>query len=304
MYGKKENSPKKNTNTTLRLTNLIKERSIDIDNITNRAWRDFCGILYKNRILVRDDREEIQLIDSCNYKFLLYKSDNAINLLTEIKNRRFLIIGMGGIGQVVLQHLVAAGFKKFILLDYDVVKIENFNRQFLADGTQIGIDKTQAVTEKLEKTYSDLYIKQYKVNISDSEILNNVMKEVGEVDMIVCAADYPTNEKIREIVIESVIKSKTMCVFAGVGLTLGEVGPLLNTLEAKKKYLKNLTSINESILYNPILKGSICFTNSFISIVLAYEIFKYYLGEKVQIENKTLFYDLEKMEKIKEIEWN
>lgn len=115
---------------------------------------------------------------------------------------------MGGIGQSIIQHLAAAGFRQFIIVDYDTVKIENFNRQFLLDEKHIGIMKIQVVSENLRKVYSDISINEYRVNITNKKMLNDILNMNEKVEMIICAADYPTNEYIRSLIVQVSLEYK------------------------------------------------------------------------------------------------
>ena len=63
------------------------------------------------------------------------------------------------------------------------------------------------------------------------------------------------------------------------------------TQNAKVHYLQYLNQCEVNKIYNPILKGSICFTNSVVSVLLAYEVFNYFVQRKVSIRDKTLVYD-------------
>lgn len=295
----------KNDFVKLKIEKLLEHRVINLDDIEEREWNRFCKVLYKNRFLIEttDMQEPVSEIDYCNYRYLSYRKKDAIGIQNDIKNRRILIVGVGGIGQVALQHLVASGFRKFEIVDFDVVKQSNFNRQFLVDGTQIEQKKTTAVCENLRKTYDDLEIGIHNISISDSRDFLDVFCNIEKIDMILCAADRPSNEIIRKIIVKKSIDDNIPCAFCGVGNLYGEVGPILVTTIAKEKYLENLESKKEA-LYSPILEGSICYTNSLVAILISYEIFKLFAErENLLVREKTLIYNLSAMKCIKERVW-
>ena len=282
---------KKNNITNRLVKDLIELKKVNLDRIGNQKSKLFYEMLYKNRILIEDYEDIIPDIEKANFNYLLYEKKEAKNLIDNLKKYKILIVGMGGIGQSIIQHLAAAGFRQFIIVDYDTVKIENFNRLFLLDEKHIGIMKIQVVSENLRKVYSDISINEYRVNITNKKMLNDILNMNEKVEMIICAADYPTNEYIRSLIVQVSLEYKIPCAIAGVGHYFGEVGPILFTQNAKVHYLQYLNQCEVNKIYNPILKGSICFTNSVVSVLLAYEVFNYFVQRKVSIRDKTLVYD-------------
>ena len=164
---------KKNNITNRLVKDLIELKKVNLDRIGNQKSKLFYEMLYKNRILIEDYEDIIPDIEKANFNYLLYEKKEAKNLIDNLKKYKILIVGMGGIGQSIIQHLAAAGFRQFIIVDYDTVKIENFNRQFLLDEKHIGIMKIQVVSENLRKVYSDISINEYRVNITNKKMLND-----------------------------------------------------------------------------------------------------------------------------------
>ena len=58
-----------------------------------------------------------------------------------IQQQHVIIIGMGGIGCSTAQYLITSGIKKLTIIDNDVVKISNLNRQILYSINNIGKKK-------------------------------------------------------------------------------------------------------------------------------------------------------------------
>ena len=75
------------------------------------------------------------------------------------------IAGAGGLGSNLSMLLVRAGFRRFILADFDTVSVSNLNRQnyFLA---QIGKGKLAALTENLRAIQPDLEITTFDEPLS------------------------------------------------------------------------------------------------------------------------------------------
>ena len=70
-----------------------------------------------------------------------------------IKESSVILIGAGGLGNVVAQHLAAAGIGKLTLVDFDTIEISNISRQLLFSESDIGNNKAVVATDKLSKQY-------------------------------------------------------------------------------------------------------------------------------------------------------
>ena len=82
-------------------------------------------------------------------KYFEDKGISGINLLNKDINRIFLkniiVIGCGGIGTVVLDNLVRAGFRKFTIIDFDKVEKSNLNRQLFYTVEDVGGTKIEII---------------------------------------------------------------------------------------------------------------------------------------------------------------
>ena len=98
--------------------------------------------------------------------------------LSNLKNKRIMIVGIGGVGGYVVESLVRSGISNFILIDKDIVDITNKNRQIIALDSTIGKDKVNVVKDRildinkectveslnifLDKSNTDTIITKYK----------------------------------------------------------------------------------------------------------------------------------------------
>ena len=69
---------------------------------------------------------------------------------SNIKNRKCLVAGAGGIGTYVALNLALSGFKKIDVLDYDEIHESNMNRQILFYG-KVGEKKAEVLRERIKK---------------------------------------------------------------------------------------------------------------------------------------------------------
>ena len=249
----------------------------------------------KQRHILLPPLEPIQNINFNNLKFLSYVIDNPTEVQSTLEKKHICIIGLGGVGQVVLQHLVASGFRKFTVIDFDVVQATNFNRQFMLNKSQIGQDKLDSVENYINNWYDNVVVKKiHKMIMSESD-LDSILS-CYNFDMLICAADQPQNGVIKKIVTKASIKYNVPCAFGSIGINIGEIGPILTTKEAKESFLIVLEDKSKT-KFSKILGGSICFTNSLVSIVLAHNIYKFFIGlEGNMIINKIVLLDCNSLE--------
>lgn len=199
-----------------------------------------------------------------------YERFNSSSLVTNerIENYKVCIVGVGGIGGNVLQLLVAAGIKSFILIDSDTVEWSNLNRQFLYRPEDIGKPKVE-ICEKFIKSYNtECEVYTYKDRISNSSDLLDILSN-NHVDMIIQCADSPSD--INQIAIDVCKKIKLTLSYAGVGIDFG----FFEVVDINK--LKE-TSVDKFPRNQFIPKGSFGTTNSIISSYLAHDILQYIIG--------------------------
>jgi tRNA A37 threonylcarbamoyladenosine dehydratase len=76
---------------------------------------------------------------------LLFKTEGLSNL----KNAKVLIVGLGGVGSFSAEFLVRAGVGNLTIVDGDTVDITNINRQLPALHSTLGMPKVQVVGDRL-----------------------------------------------------------------------------------------------------------------------------------------------------------
>ena len=52
--------------------------------------------------------------------------------IEKLNNSKVAVFGLGGVGSFVVEGLVRAGVKKFVLVDNDKISLTNLNRQIIA----------------------------------------------------------------------------------------------------------------------------------------------------------------------------
>ena len=79
---------------------------------------------------------------------------------------KVLLIGLGGIGSTVLQHLAAAGIGKIGLVDQDTVALSNLQRQTIYKYEDIGRKKVSVASNFVKKLNKNVEITEYDFFLS------------------------------------------------------------------------------------------------------------------------------------------
>ena len=94
------------------------------------------------------------------------------------------ICGLGGLGSNIAISLARAGIGKLILIDFDKVDITNLHRQQYK-ASQIGMDKTVALSENLKEIAPYIGIESHTVRITE----DNAVELLKDADIICEAFD-------------------------------------------------------------------------------------------------------------------
>lgn len=90
--------------------------------------------------------------------------------IDSFKDKKILVIGIGGVGGTALEGLARSGFKNFVIVDSDVVDVSNLNRQILFAQDDVGKDKVECAKKHLLKIVPDLNIECFKAKVGKEKI--------------------------------------------------------------------------------------------------------------------------------------
>lgn len=74
----------------------------------------------------------------------------ALAALAQLSEATILLLGVGGVGSHLADHLVRLGVTRFVLVDPDEVHVSNLNRQILYSAADVGQTKILAAKRRLE----------------------------------------------------------------------------------------------------------------------------------------------------------
>lgn len=127
----------------------------------------------------------------------------------KIRNITIGIAGAGGLGSNCAFNLVRAGFRKFVIADFDVVSPSNLNRQFFFLD-QVGMAKVEALGVNLKRINPDIEITAYNCKV----IVSNSSEIFSSCDIVVEAFDRVDQ---KTMLVNNILKTGKFVV-AGSGL--------------------------------------------------------------------------------------
>jgi len=143
------------------------------------------------------------------YQRLLDLSSFSQEKLDILRSKKVLVIGAGGVGQIVDVYLVTNGVENLTICDFDNVEISNLNRQILLKEKHIGQPKVEVVKKALQKRNGEAKIESLYTKIDKS----NVERTISGFDIVVDAVD---NWPAKLIISEACKKLKILLLHVGV----------------------------------------------------------------------------------------
>lgn len=113
-----------------------------------------------------------------------------------LRRARVMIVGLGGLGSPVAQHLARVGIGHLILADHDRVTLDNLHRQFLYSENDLGRLKIEAAAATLRSIRSDLILTLYGEKLAGEPLA----QAASQADLIVDASDnFPTRQAVNQV---------------------------------------------------------------------------------------------------------
>ena len=111
------------------------------------------------------------------------------NKIDEIKKKRVLVIGLGGVGSYAVEGLIRSGISNITIVDNDIIDITNLNRQLMTYHTNIGNYKTDEIEKRILSINPNCKVKKITKFITLDNI-NEIF--IDNYDYIVDACDTIT----------------------------------------------------------------------------------------------------------------
>ena len=196
------------------------------------------------------------------------------NALKRMSDQTVAILGVGGLGIQVLEHLIGLGLRSAILLDADVVEASNLNRQYGYMPHDIGRPKAQVAAELMLRQVPHARVRaivHYVATSADLAILDD-----HEIGIFVNCADQPAD--IETIIIRYAQTRKLATMTGGVGVQRGYWGPLIPQGSVSTPTRANTVRVGNRLVPRIRCTSSHGPYNSIIAALMAHDVFAYLSG--------------------------
>ena len=105
--------------------------------------------------------------------------------INDIKNKKILVIGVGGVGSYTVESLVRSGVLNITIIDNDVIDITNLNRQLMTTIDNIGLFKVEVLKKRIKSINPDCNVVAINAFVDDS----NIDSIITGYDYVVDACD-------------------------------------------------------------------------------------------------------------------
>ena len=172
--------------------------------------------------------------------------------IEKLQNVKIAIFGLGGVGSFVVEGLVRAGVKNFVLVDDDKICLTNLNRQIIATRKTIGRYKVEVMKERILEINPDCNVETHQEFFmpgSETNIITNDLSYVIDcVDTVTAKLEIITQCKDKNIPVISAMGTGNKLDpsrFEITDIYKTSVCPLAKAMrkELRKRNIKNLRVI-------------------------------------------------------------
>lgn len=192
--------------------------------------------------------------------------------IEKLQNAKVAVFGIGGVGSYVVEGLVRAGIKNFILVDNDEISLTNLNRQIIATRKTIGSPKVEVAKNRILEINPNANVEIYQEFFmpESKEILDNTITYiVDSVDTVTAKIELVLRAKKLNIPIISSMGTGNKLdptKFEVTDIYKTQVCPLAKVMrkELKTRGIKKLKVVyskEEPIKSFNILENSNCVKN-------------------------------------------
>jgi len=119
--------------------------------------------------------------------FFALSGADAIATQARLHRKHVLILGCGGIGNILALSLATAGIGRLTLVDHDQIELSNLTRQIAFREADVGASKVTTLREALLQRASNV-----EVDVLDLRISNpNDLSRLSSADLFLLSADSP-----------------------------------------------------------------------------------------------------------------
>ena len=141
-----------------------------------------------------------------DHQYILYSKQMLLADVSEqgqltLMNAEVIVVGVGGLGQLVAQYLAASGVGHIHLIDDDKVALSNLPRQLLFSANDIEVNKAQVAANKLQQRNPDSQVSAQPTRLTSDNyqmLFNTISPQV----IFDCSDNFATRQLINRIAVE------------------------------------------------------------------------------------------------------
>lgn len=207
--------------------------------------------------------------------------------IDNLKNKKVLIIGVGGVGGYAVEALARCGIGSITIVDYDKVDISNINRQIIALHSTIGLFKVEVLKKRILDINPNCLVETFNC-FYDEKTTNLIFNK--DYDYILDCCD---SLKSKELLIREAIKRNIKIISSmGAGFKFDpskiQIEKLKNTSYDKlARILRYNLKDNKKCLEIPVVyskeqmekKGTTIGSNAFIPSIFGLTMASYIIND-------------------------
>ena len=194
--------------------------------------------------------------------------------------KHVLVLGCGGLGGTVIEHLVRLGVGEITAVDGDVLEESNLNRQLLSVRTELGKSKAIVAKERARAIRPEVRFSA----VSEWFDEENAAALLENIDLVVDGLDNVSARLLME----------RFCGERGISIVHGAVQGWVGQVSVIPPRSGLLTRLYAGQNQNGD-KSCLGFAAAFVASVQCAQAVKLLCGRKAELENQLFLADLEKM---------
>lgn len=198
----------------------------------------------------------------------------------KLKSAKVAVIGAGGLGSFVLQHLAALGVGHLGIIDYALVDEKNIQRQTLYGGNDLGKLKTIISKQNLQNLFPFANFEMINLELT----FNNAERILKPFDLVI---DATSSFSFHEVLSDACENLSTPWI---VGSVKGFSGSVTVSNSSGKTAIKNFHEHIDKISNSD--SGYISLSYGLVGNLTALEAFKLLVGIESSLQNKILLVDI------------
>ena len=175
--------------------------------------------------------------------------------IDDIKNKKVLVIGLGGVGGYAVEGLIRSGIENITIVDNDIIDISNLNRQIITNHSNIGKYKTDEMESRILSINPNCRVKKVTKFLTMDNI-SSLFED--DYDYIIDACDTITIklELIR------ISKNKNIKLISSMG-TGNKMDPTrFKIMDVRKTNYDKIAKIVRKMVKDEKIKGKVMVVSS------------------------------------------